>query len=205
MIVSLDKGDSPRIAQIHKEALAGDFLPSLGINFLEVFYEGVLKRPGIYAFGWKEKDGVVGFVLGAKDSGRFFKDAIKSQFFRLFLLASLQIIRRPIIVKKIIETFLYPNKDVGPKAELVVIAVSKKHQGSGIGKKLVTALEGAFKNTKIKEYKLTVHADKKAVGFYEHLGYFRISSFKLYDKMWYVYARKLNKRKNGQIPKERRK
>ncbi len=191
MITSTQKSDSSQIARIHKGALDGDFLPSLGLRFLTTFYEGIIGREDIYSFVYKEKKHILGFVLGVKDSKRFFPQVIRANFLKLSLLLLLQIIKNPKIVKNIAETFLYPSKDVGPKAELVVIAVDNKLQNRGVGKKLVKALEVAFRKNKIKCYKLTVHADKKAVGFYEHLQFSRISSFKLYGKMWFVYEKKI--------------
>lgn len=191
VIISTQKSDSPQIARIHKEALEGDFLPSLGLNFLNVFYEGIIGEEDVYLFAYKEKKRILGFVLGVKDSKRFFPKAVQANFLKLSLLLLLQIIKNPKIIKNIAETFLYPSKDVGSKAELVVIAVDNKLQGRGVGKKLVKVLETAFRKNKIKRYKLTIHADKKAVGFYEHLQFSRISSFKLYGKMWFIYEKKI--------------
>lgn len=189
MVISLKKSNFSEIAKIHTEALKGDFLPSLGNNFLTTFYEGIINKPGIYGFGFEEKEEIVGFVIGTKDSHKFFSLAIKENFLKLSLWLLLEILKNPPIIKNVIETFLYPSKDMGPKAELVVIAVKNKWQGQGIGKILTQKLEAAFKVNKISRYKLTVHADKEAVGFYDHLGFKRISKFSLYGKMWYVYEK----------------
>lgn len=190
MLVKLEGNDSKSISRIHTRALQGDFLPSLGEKFLEALYSGTLEKPGIYGFGVKARGNVVGFVVGAADIKAFFKEAFKSSLLQLIYFLALRLISKPSLIKRVLETVLYSSKDKGPKAELVVIAVDPTHQGKGFGKDLVKSLEQAFAKDEIKEYKLTVHADKKAVGFYEHLGYKRISSFELYDKMWYVYSRK---------------
>lgn len=192
MSISLNPSHSSQIAIIHGEALSGDFLPSLGVGFLTAFYEGIIGKPEVCVFGIIERDGVRGFVLGTKDSSKFFSLALRSNFLKLSFLLLFQLIRRPVLIKNVVETFLYPKKDVGPKAELVVIAVRKNYQGKGLGHDLVDMLEESFKKDGIRRYKLTVHADKKAVGFYEHLGYSRLSSFRLYGKMWFVYAKKIS-------------
>lgn len=192
MIRPLTENDSHRIAEIHREGLEGDFLPSLGIDFLTAFYEGIIGKLGVYGFVYTENKKVVGFVLGTKDSEKFFSQALRANFVKLAFLLLIQLIKNPRIVKNVLETFLYSKKEGASKAELVVIVVSNKSQGRGVGKKLVGALEQAFKKDKIKRYKLTVHSDKKAVGFYEHLGYSRISSFNLYGKMWFVYEKKIS-------------
>lgn len=192
MIISLNPSHSSQIAITHSEALSGDFLPSLGVGFLTTFYQGVIGKTGVYIFGIIERGKVSGFVLGTKDSSKFFSLALRSNFLRLSFLLLCQLIRRPVLIKNVIETFLYPKKDVGPKAELVVIAVRKNCQGKGLGRDLVDVLEESFKKDGIRRYKLTVYADKKAVGFYEHLGYSCLSSFRLYGKMWFVYAKKVS-------------
>lgn len=191
MLVRLSAKDSSTVSLIHSKALGGDFLPSLGLNFLTTFYSGILSKREVYGFGFRVGGGIVGFVLGTSDSKGFFKLALKSNFLSLSFYLLVELIKRPWLFKNVLETFLYTSKDKGPNAELVVIAVLDKYQGIGIGKTLAKALEKAFLNDDIAEYKLTVHASKKAVHFYEHLKYERISSFNLYGKLWYVYGKSL--------------
>lgn len=191
MIINLIPQDANHVALIHTGALKGDFLPSLGFNFLSTFYSGVLGKPGVYGFGYKDKGQVIGFVVGTSDSSIFFHLALKAKFLEVSFYLLLQLLKKPSLIKNVLETFLYTSKDKGPKAELVVIAVENSWQGRGIGRKLTEALEEAFSREGIKEYKLTVHADKKAVQFYEHLKYNRISEFSLYGKLWYVFSKKL--------------
>ena len=192
MLIPLNVKHSLIVAKLHQKALYGDFLPSLGIGFLKAFYEGIIGKQGVYGFVHEEKGRVDGFVLGAKNSEKLFSQALRANLIKLTFLLLLQLIKRPNLIKNILETFLYTKKEAGPKAELVIIAVGKNTQGKGVGKQLVHELESGFKKSNIREYKLTVHADKKAVGFYEHLGYSRISSFKLYGKMWFVYEKKIS-------------
>lgn len=192
MVIPLNVKHSREITKIHKKALYGDFLPSLGQSFLQTFYEGVIGKPGIYGFATAENGEIRGFVVGTKDSNKIFSLALHSNLIKLAFLIFVQLIKKPLLIKNVAETFLYPKKDTGPKAELVVIAVDGNYQGKGVGKQLVRALERAFKKDGIRRYKVTVHADKRAVGFYEHLGYSRTSSFDLYGKMWFVYAKKIS-------------
>lgn len=204
MPIKLNKDDSVAINRIHRLALEGDFLPSLGEKFLETLYRGTLEKPGIYGFGVKEKGKVVGFVVGTKGINLFFKEAFKSSLPKLVYYLILRLLTHPRLIKNVLETALYSSKDKGPKAELIVIAVTPAHQGKGYGKELTKSLERAFLEDGIKEYKLTVHRDKKAVGFYEHLGYKRISTFKLYGKIWYVYSKKAIRQENAQASPRRK-
>lgn len=192
MISKLTIEHAPAIANIHTQALKGDFLPSLGQNFLEVMYHGLIGKRGIYGFVDIKNNEISGFIVGTKNMNSFFRTAIMSNFLKLSLLLFLQVIRNPAILKKIAETFLYPKKDQGPKAELVVIAIKKQSQGKGLGKKLVRSLESQFKKARINKYKLTVYADKKAVQFYEALKFHRIAGFKLYSREWSIYEKKIN-------------
>lgn len=191
MVKRLTSKDCLAIAKIHTSSLAGDFLPSLGFNFLETFYDGVIGKGGVYGFGVFKDGRIRGFVVGTRDSSKFFSLALRSNFVKLSFLLLIKLVKKPSLVRNVVETFLYPKKDAGPKAELVVIAVDKDYQGKGVGKLLIEALESAFRKKGVKHYKLTVHADKKAVGFYEHLGYSRISKFFLYGRMWFVYEKEI--------------
>lgn len=180
-----------QIARIHIDELRGDFLPSLGFNFLKTFYQGIIGKNGIWSFVYIDKGEIGGFVIGTRDINDLFKEALKANFFRLTFFVGIQLILNPFLIKYVLETYLYPKKDAGPKAELVVIAVLKKFQGKGIGKKLISKLEKVFRKDGIKIYKLTVHKYKTATKFYEHLKFNKIGEFSLYDKIWCIYAKKI--------------
>lgn len=191
MIKTLELKHIPQIAKIHVRALKQDFLPLLGADFLEILYMGVLKKKEAFGFVAEEEDKVIGFVIGTKDMNKFFRAALLANFLKLVYLVTVMIVNRPTLLKKTLETFLYVRKDKGPKPELVVIAVAHKWQSKGIGKKLVNSLEIFFKKMKIKKYKLTVYADKKAVQFYTKLKYLKLDEFNLYGKRWYIYEKNI--------------
>jgi len=192
MIAPLKKEHTAQVAEIHQSALSSDFLPSLGFSFLKTLYDGIAEKPGIFGFVFMEKNEVEGFVVGARTTNTFFREAIKSHFFKLVFYLGLALIKKPAIITKIFETLFYPSKSDGSSAELVVLAVDKKFRNKGVGSSLIKSLEKEFRKVKIKKYKLTVHADKKAIYFYEKLAYDRKSAFTLYDKKWYVYEKKLS-------------
>ncbi len=193
-IIPAKLNQASEIAKIHCQALSGDFLPSLGENFLKIFYETAIGKKDIYTYVVLDKGKIGGFILGTRDSKTFFKNAIFSGFIKLMPILMIQVVKNPGLLKKVFESLFYPSKEIGPKAELVIIAISKKYQSKGLGKKLISVLEDRFIENKILEYKLTVYADKKAVGFYEHLGFKHLSNFKLYDRMWYLYSKKISER-----------
>lgn len=189
LIKPLSPKQIPEITSIHLSAMKGDFLTLLGKHFLSCFYSGIIGKEQIYGFFCEENKQVKGFIIGTKNIDLFFKTAVYSNFLKLSFYLSIQVFKRPSLLNNIFETFLYPKKDQGIKPELVILAVSKENQGKGIGKKLIHALENKFKEEKVRKYKLTVHADKKAVSFYDKLGFLKAGRFTLYNKPWYIYEK----------------
>lgn len=190
MILPLNSKLIPQITKIHINSLSNDFLPQLGSKFLETIYRGSINK---HAFGYADVDNkkVRGFIVGTSNMSLFFRNVTQENFLKLSFFLFLKLLQKPVLFKKIFETFSYSKKDHGPKAELIVIAVSQKYRGEGIGKKLIEVLEKKFKQDKIREYKLTVHAEKEAVKFYEKLNFKYLAKFNLYNKSWFIYTKKL--------------
>ncbi len=192
MIRAISKKDSPIIAKIHMQSLSDDFLPSLGVDFLSAFYQGVIGRPKVFGFLDTQKGKISGFVVGTSNMELFFKDTISSNFISLFYHLLLALIKKPSIIKNVAETLFYTAKDRGPVAELVIIAVDNRFRGKGIGKKLVLALEEEMKKRKIKGYKLTVTKRNKAANeFYKSIGFKQFSEFELYNKSWNIITKRI--------------
>lgn len=190
-IEPLSNPQIPIAAKIHKEALKGDFLPELGENFLKELYKSLLSQKNTYGFYASKNKEIAGFVIGTNDSSSLIKNALLVNPISMLTSLLISLIKNPSLIKNTLETLLYTQKDSGPKAELVIIAISKSFQNQGLGKKLISALESKFKQQNIKNYKLTVHAKKPAVKFYEHLKFKKIGKFNLYGKLWYIYEKKI--------------
>ena len=191
IIKPLTKESSSDVAKIHISALDGDFLTLLGEDFLRTIYNGIIGKRDIYCLQALKNKQTVGFIIGTTSMNYFFKTALKSSFWKLSYYLGIRILKNPYLIKNIFETLLYPQKEQGVKAELVIITVLKKWQGKGIGTKLISALEKEFTKAKIKKYKLTVHASKRAISFYDKLGFIRRGSFNLYNKPWLIYEKKI--------------
>ena len=66
------------------------------------------------------------------------------------------------------------------EAQLRYMAVDNKHEGKGIGKKIIQSMENHAKNNNIDT--IMLHARENAVGFYENMGYTVIEkSYLLFD------------------------
>jgi ribosomal protein S18 acetylase RimI-like enzyme len=182
-----------RIAEIHAQALAGDFLPSLGIPFLAELYRGILGL-GL-GFGFVTvNDGVSGFVLGSDDTSALFRTVMLKRAIPLGLRLLPALVRRPALLRNIIQTFTYPEQEgkVPVAAELVVIAVDATVRGQGQGAALCNALEADFRRRSITRYKVTVNQSNDGANrFYQRQGFQLADRFRLYDRGWNLYTRTL--------------
>lgn len=130
----------PAVSQIHMCSLPNDFLPGLGMIFLQdVFYPAVLKSPHARTFVALEEDQPVGFVVTTRNSAAFFRTVIKGQlwgFLKTGLhssLTSFSSLRNNLQV--LLSVFKKePNQDFG---EIYEIAIQADRQGRGIGRQLV--------------------------------------------------------------------
>ena len=179
------------IAKIHAEALEGDFLPSMGVGFLETYYESVLSAGSVFGYVYFELDIPVGFVAGSTNAAAMFRNTISGAAIKLGWKAIPALLRHPHLLRNVVETFLYPEREavVSDKAELVVIAVCAEKQGEGIGRVLVEALNREFRKQKVTSYKVSVLESRVgANGFYKRLGFQQAATFSLYGKGWIIYT-----------------
>lgn len=186
--------DIKKLAKIHFTELNSDFLPSLGERFLELLYLSLIQSKNTYMCVYQLNGDIHGYVVGSKNFSDVFKKVILNNFIKYTLLIFPQLIKKPVIIKKIIETFFYTKKEGNetPSAELVVISITKKYHRRGIGKKLVKALEKKFVHQGIKKYKVTVNAKNLAANsFYTHLGFEKSHNFSLYGKKINLYIKQI--------------
>jgi ribosomal protein S18 acetylase RimI-like enzyme len=179
------------VARLHAAALAGDFLPSLGEPFLRVFYRAALESG--MAFGFVDTVGkrVRGFVLGSLDTSSLFRQVVLRAAPELGRAALPALLKRPGLLLKVAETFLYPAREaeVRDKTELLVIAVEAEARSRGLGAALVQALNSAFRQHRARSYKVTVlQSNAGANRFYQRLGFQLCGQFRLYGKGWNIYS-----------------
>jgi len=188
------------IAQIHEEALEGEFLPTLGVPFLEAYYQSILKDSSVIGFVYLEEDTPAGFIVGCLDTTRMFRKAILKSGFRLGLRALPSILKKPHLVRNILDTFSYPEKEgsAPEKAELLVIAIRNKDRRKGYGRELVRQLNDTLQQLGVPSYKVSVSQSHQAANiFYQQLGFERMATFSLFDKDWYIYTYDLNKHRDS--------
>jgi ribosomal protein S18 acetylase RimI-like enzyme len=180
------------VAALHRDSLAEDFLPSLGLNFLETLYRGMIGLE--LAWGWVAlEDGqVVGFVAATDDSRRLFGQMIRRRPLALSWSVARALLRRPRLLFPTLETFLYPSregKDSTP-AELLVIAVRGGRRSTGVGASLVGRLDETMASRRLVSYKVTVRAGNEGANrFYRKLGFALSRSFPMYRQQWNLYQK----------------
>jgi ribosomal protein S18 acetylase RimI-like enzyme len=190
MFRTLSSGDAAALAAIHSDALADDFLPSLGLPFLETLYRALLAQPQVVAFGFEENGDLDGFVLGCERTDRLFRSALATHAAPMALHVAAAVCRRPVLALRVLETFVYPSKEALPSvpAELVVFAIKSSTRGLGNGRQLVSMLNAAFAGREIKAYKIGVNqSNDRANRFYQGLGCVRVASFRMYGRGWNLY------------------
>jgi ribosomal protein S18 acetylase RimI-like enzyme len=177
------ESDAYILARIHYVEFNTYFLPRLGEKFLRLLYLNLLQSDDVTIWIEYSNGQVVGYIVGSKDFSMVFKKIIFKNIIKFFFLISPQLLKNPLLMKNILETFLYSKKEGvnTPKAELVVISVVKGYHRKGLGRKLVTALEKSFHSQKIKEYKVSMNTKNLvANSFYRSLGFKKSHKFLLY-------------------------
>ena len=135
---------APALARIHSDALAGDFLPALGLSFLEhTYYPAALASPHATTLVALDAGAPCGFVTVAQDSPGFSRDVVRGRWPAMTRRALMTSLRRPSMARQCLEvahSALFGARDSVP-GEIVYIAVDERHRGRGIGRELIRAAE----------------------------------------------------------------
>lgn len=179
------------LAFLHHAALSGGFLPTLGVDFLQVVYEGIVWSPAAVGFVATCGPRVVGFLVGATSTRRLFLDVVRSRWSALTWQAVRQISRRPQILWRVLETLFYPLKPRSEEieAELVILAVESEFRRAGCAKELIRRLNEAFTSRGIQAYRVVAYSDsREAVAFYESMGFVLKRTLNMYGRVWNLYV-----------------
>ncbi len=199
-IIPISKEHYGRIAELHSQGYAGDFLPSFGPRFLVALYDAMFRAKAAIGFVGMVDEEIAGFCIFTPDVDNLFPATLKKGFFKLGWLAALKTLQNPSILKKILQTFLYKSRakldDI--KAEMILWAVDPKYHGHGLGTELFNVCEKEMVNVGLDCYKFTTIVDeeaertkKAAHAFFEKRGYEWISEFEFYGRKWHLYRARL--------------
>lgn len=179
-IKKLEPSDGAAVANLHYEAFKNFFLTSLGINFLKVFYEGVLKSSNGVGVGIFNDEHLIGFAIGTKSNKGFYKSIVKSNGFIMLLKAFPNLILNPLKFKKLIVALLgaKDSKYAGLPC-LLSICVSPTTNFKGVGSTIICEFEKVMVLNNCSELTLTTDkVDNDYVNqFYQRNKYICVHSF----------------------------
>jgi ribosomal protein S18 acetylase RimI-like enzyme len=179
------------IADIHMESLAGDFLPSMGRRFLITLYEAMFAAEAAFGYVGLVDREIAGFFIFTPDSSRLFSLTLKQRFLKLSWLAALRVLQNPIIVTRILETFLYESRATLPGivAEMMLWSIRPEFRRKGYGSQLWDVFRREVLRRDLSTYKVTVYADNEAANsFYRGKGLTLEREFELYGRKWNLYV-----------------
>lgn len=192
------KDEIDALVVIHTSAFPEFFLTQLGRRFLRLYYSSVLSHPEGILLGYYEEDRLTGFCAATINSNGFNKRLIKFHFFAfvietfILLLTNIKALKRLYLNLSKSDS---ANTDKGEYAELLSIGVDREHQGKGVGKQLLMALEEEVKQRGGRKLSLTTdcHNNKQAVSFYRSMGYRVFYDFMAYpDREMYRLIKTLS-------------
>jgi GNAT superfamily N-acetyltransferase len=152
------KKDADELAELHAEYIHWGFLTSLGTVVLRTVYASLAEYPEGAVMIAEENGKIAGFVSGVSGLKNYYSFFFRKHFFKVFP----QVIKRPMVLCKALETLRYPFKSRGkdpgaclPDNELLAIVVRRGYQGKGVARGLFDSIgkwfdakgEGTFKTT----------------------------------------------------------
>ena len=169
-----DEEDFPCVARLHSESIPEGFLSTLGLRFLSYLYRGISKAPLSGVFVAKNQTTVLGFAAYTANAPACYRWVLARWIIPLLVFAHPHVLRLS-FWKKSFETLKYLSAEPRTRhslAELLAIAVSKSARGSGIGRKLIAAMEAEFRQRNVTEYLVITHAvDVRSNSFYQACGF----------------------------------
>jgi ribosomal protein S18 acetylase RimI-like enzyme len=167
--------ESAALARIHFAALPDDFMPSLGVDFLErVHYPATFQS----AFGANlvavANTEPIGFVTIAHDAGRFSGDVIRRGLWSIAAYAVRAALRNPLHLRASAEVLwsVLTGKPDPVKGEIFLIAVDRAWRGKGVGQALVGASLAYLASHQVDRCRTkTLASNAGVIGMYQRLGW----------------------------------
>ena len=176
---------SREIADLHREAIVGGFLSSLGQPFLVALYDGLATSRSAFVITATRGAELMGFICGTTDTRRAYlefgisRNGPRAAWHLLPKLVSLGVVRR------VAETLLYPAKTTAvelPRAEILNFCVSEACRGQGVGKRLFVELVAEFRRRNVHKIRIVTGAGQlSAQAFYDRLSARRVTELEVHD------------------------
>jgi len=182
-IVAAEPSLGPALARIHQGALPDDFLPSLGLAFLErVYYPATFTSPRGANLVALDCEAPVGFVTIAHDTTAFTRDVLRGRLTAMAWSALRAAVRRPsrllVSAEVLCSVITRPADSVA--GEIVLIAVDAGHRGRGFGRALVAAALGYLREHGVDFCTTkTLASNTSVIRMYEQMGWHVRETFRL--------------------------
>lgn len=174
-IRELRKEDSKMIAKLHVLAFPNFFLTSLGIRFLNTFYEKTLKSKNGLGVGVFKDDKIIAFAVGSNQIRGFYKSLVSSDGLSLLIAALPALVFKPKSVLRIIKNIIGSDKGFQPNdgAWLLSICTDPHYQGVGISQQCLLGFEKLCLGKSIEKIWLTTdnQENERANLFYKKMNY----------------------------------
>jgi ribosomal protein S18 acetylase RimI-like enzyme len=181
------KPDASIVADIHCEALAGDFLPTLGRSFLTNFYECVITLNTGFGIIYEQNNTVIGAAVATENTQTFYRRLLLRKFWNLGPIVLWSLLKKPSLVFHALETVIHSSRsyDAEGKAELILLVLRKTYQRQGIGTKIMKAVNEEFMRRGVESYLVRIYRDNTNSNlFYRKLGFQMVRSFTMYGRKW---------------------
>jgi len=174
-ITPMSASHAEAAASLHRIAIHTGFLSRLGPAFLRQLYAAIPSCPSGFGYVREEPEGeIAGFIACAESVGELYRQAL----LRRGVLMAIPLVRflvRPSVVRRMIQTLLYPSRTARrglPDAEILSIVVSQRFRRKGLGRALMDAATNEFARRGIDCVKVAVWAgNEPANRFYRGCGF----------------------------------
>jgi ribosomal protein S18 acetylase RimI-like enzyme len=188
--------DAAALASLMASEITWGRLSELGSAFVVLLHRHLIGSKLAHCPVAVVDDEVVGYVAWVNDRSRFFREFVLRHGLAATRMLLPQIFRRSNLVVIFRSFTFFSKKNQGkpePPAELVSFAVSSRHQGIGIAKKLFGAVREEMNAQGISELRVgTVAVDNQVANtMYQRLGFALIQTIPFYTDTAvnvYVYS-----------------
>jgi len=174
IIRTMSRDEATVVARLHAATITEGFLNKLGIRFLAGLYRGILED-GASQVWVADRDGeIIGFCAYTQDVGAMYRSVLRRRFLPLAF-ASLPYSLNPFVLKEVLDTYRYPDKQESqrlPAAEILSLAVDAGERGTGTGRRLLEEAIRQAARDGATEIKVVAGADLVAANrFYVACGF----------------------------------
>ncbi len=190
----MEPRDAAAVARLHHAAMGTSLWARLGPLFLERLYGGLVHNPRLLAFVYEEDGRVRGFIAGATDASRLFREVLMRAAPSLLLPALLGVLRDPALLIPLLTTPMYFIRsrvapDLGSvSAESMFCSFEPDLRGRRIAGHINKVLFDDLLHRGHERVKVTTEVDNhEAVRQLESWGFERHGWFRFYGKDMAVF------------------